>query len=427
MKNLIKNIAYLIILVLPFQLYSQGAVTDSLDYYIAVAVENNPGTKAQLLAYEAYLQRVPQAGAYADPEFSGEFYPQPMDIIGGRSIANFGLSQQFSWFGTRESARIEAGYQADVQYQLYQSEMDNLILQVYLQWYDMQKLNEQIKNKREHKTYLDNLEELALIKHSSPTKESSSNMSEVLRIRLEKAELENSIESLKAFLNAEKARFNTLLNRDVNEPVNIGNEINKSPFAFDVEDVLKNIATNSPDLLMLEKEILAIQAKANKDKKMSYPTFGIGVNYMLIGKTDVDLFKMGNMNGRDMITPTLSISIPLFRKKYDAQQQESNLLRQAAEEKRINTLNNLTGDFYYLRNQLEDAERVIALYETQIELATTTYQLIVQEFVTGKSSLTNIIQVQRQLLDYQLKKVEAVASYNSMAISIDKLTSFSKN
>ena len=70
---------------------------------------------------------------------------------------------------------------------------------------------------------------------------------------------------------------------------------------------------------------------------------------------------------------------------------------------------------------MDDAERVGKLYEKQTTLAQTTYNLIVKEFITGKSDLTNVIQVQRQLLDYQLRKAEALANYNTMVVSIKKL------
>lgn len=105
-----------------------------------------------------------------------------------------------------------------------------------------------------------------------------------------------------------------LLNRDVNETVNIGNAIFKTTFLFQIEDILKSIDANNPDLLMIEKEIMAYKAKAEKDKKMSYPMLGIGVQYMLIGKTNEEMFKMGSMNGRDMVMPMVSVSLPLFRK-----------------------------------------------------------------------------------------------------------------
>ncbi|MDD3725065.1 MAG: transporter, partial [Bacteroidales bacterium] len=77
-----------------------------------------------------------------------------------------------------------------------------------------------------------------------------------------------------------------------------------------------------------------------------------------------------------------------------------------------------------LKQQLDNAERKIALYQKQEQLARVTYQLVVQEFVTAKSDLTNVIQVQRQLLDYQLRQAEAIADYNTKVASIQKLRSF---
>ena len=79
---------------------------------------------------------------------------------------------------------------------------------------------------------------------------------------------------------------------------------------------------------------------------------------------------------------------------------------------------------FKLKQQLDNAERKIALYQKQADLANVTYQLIVKEFVTAKSDLTNVLQVQRQLLDYQLREAESIAKYNIMVASILKLVSF---
>jgi outer membrane protein TolC len=126
----------------------------------------------------------------------------------------------------------------------------------------------------------------------------------------------------------------------------------------------------------------------------------------------------------DMIMPMVSISLPIFRNKYKAQQRESRLQWQSAREKYNNRLNMLQSDLFRLKHQLDDAERKIVLYKKQEQLARTTYQLVVQEFVTGRSDLTNVIQVQRQLLDYQLREAEAIVEYNTRVASIRKLRSF---
>ena len=136
--------------------FAQEQTNDSLSHYIKVAIENNPGVKSQSLAHEAFLEKIPQAGAFQDPELSLEAYTMPMDIVGGRSFGNVSLMQMFPWFGTRKAARIEATHMANMQDQQYQEAVNNLILQVSTQWYTMQKLNEQLHNNEENKKLLIN-------------------------------------------------------------------------------------------------------------------------------------------------------------------------------------------------------------------------------------------------------------------------------
>jgi outer membrane protein TolC len=198
------------------------------------------------------------------------------------------------------------------------------------------------------------------------------------------------------------------------------------------------ITQQNPMLKMINEESLAYDAKAEMDRKMSYPMFGIGLQYMLIAKTLTSNESMENntghasspvtdnmssMNGKDMIMPMLSVSIPIFRGKYKAAQRETKLLRQANEEKYSDAINMLKAELYRLKHQLDEAARKISLYSRQAELTQVTYNLVLQEFVSGKSSLDNIIQIQRQLLDYRLKTAEAIAEYNTKVASIQKMIS----
>lgn len=423
-------VATFIMTAISASVFGQEPTKDSLSYYLSVAMENNPGIKSQKLAHEAYLQKVPQAGAFDDPELSTDFYVKPMDVVGGRSIANLSLMQMFPWFGARKAARVEANHMANVQDQQYRAAVDELILQVSVQWYEMQKLNEQLHNNEENRKLLENLEQLATRKFSATSTSRANDapgMSEVLRIQLELAEIENNIESLYAQIKTEKAKFNALLNREPSEEVNVGKEISKVAFLFGEEEVLTAMTAYNPTLEMIAEEGLAYKAKAEKDKKKSYPMIGLGVQYMVLGKTRNPMLGMGDMNGQDMIMPMVSVTLPVFRNKYNAQQRESELWRASSDEQFENTLNRLKSDYYGYKNQLDDAERMVELYEKQTALARTTYNLIVKEFVTGKSDLTNVIQVQRQLLDYQLKNAEAIADYNIMVASIQKLLSFTGN
>ena len=458
-----------------------GQATDSLSSYLQFATENNPGLKADFLDYKASLQKIPQAGAYPDPELEIGVFPKPMDIIGGRQIAQFKLMQMFPWFGSKKTAQDEATHMAEASYEKFRKTRDKLYLDIYTQWYKLCDLQQQLIYNRENEALLKQLEELAIRKFSSPTRNSSTGytsspptgmygrdaspamssmgsangaapsqkmsagkdmvktgmasamqasspgMSDVLRIQLEIAEIENNIENLLSEIHAEKIRFNALLNRPPNSEVKIPASFEQVPFVFDETAAMAAIESRNPMLRMINEESLAYTARGEMDKKTGYPSFGVGVQYMLNEKTNDPVFGMGNMNGKDMVMPMISVSIPLYRNKYKARQQESRLRWQTSREKYTDTRNTLESELYKTKHLLDNASRKIALYEKQEELAKTTYHLVIREFIAGKSDLTNVIEVQRQLLNYGLKKAEAIAGYNTMVASIQRLISFNED
>jgi outer membrane protein TolC len=429
------------------------------------------------------------------------FFLEPMEIVGGREIAQFQLMQMFPWFGTKKAARTEAQHMAKMAFEEFREMRDNLFLEVYTQWYILCSLQQKQINSEENKKLLQQLETLARQRFASggnasgKTKKrergqgekeagmgqasmsgmnmgmnipsgnvapgnsgmqengnnmsgmnmgntSSSGLSEVLRVQLEIVEIENNIENSLSEIVAAKARFNALLNRPPESEVLISQEFAQNLYLFDLEALLQTIKEQNPQLGMIREEALAYKAKGEMEKKMSYPMFGIGLQYMLIGKTPVSNANpdtgtmpdghanggtntsnvMQGMNGKDMIMPMLSISLPIFRGKYKAAQKESQLLRQASEEKYFSTQNILEATLYQFKHQLDEAQRKIGLYRKQSELARTTYELITGEFAAGKSDLSAAIQVQRQLMDYQFKKAEAIAAYNTVVANIQKLT-----
>ncbi len=491
MRNKIKIQAYItgIALLLGFlPAFSQQA--DSLAWYLETAARNNPLVNSNFALYKASLEKIPQAGAYEDPELDIGVFVKPMETLSGKQIADFTLMQMFPWFGTRKAARNEATEMSRMAYEQFREARNNLFYEVKSQWYQLCNLNEQYKNTQANLALLEQLEKLALNRYSAPsanapasivtpitgnvvtppasngssmdnmggmgsgsqaapqgspagnasmqgmasgpmgssmgTGSSSGTMSDVLRIQIEKAELQNNLELIVSNRTAAEARFNALLNRRQDMRVAVPDSLRQLHFLIDDQAMTDSIIIANPMLSMLEAEANAYRAKAEMDKKMSYPMFGIGLQYSLVGKSNNSMV-MDNMNGMDMVMPMFKISIPIFRKKYQAQQKESRHYRQASELKYENTLNQLQSEYQTVKQQLADASRKIALYQKQQELSLSTWQLIVREFSAGTTSLTDVIQVERQLLDYRLKKSEAIAEYNTRIAGMEKLVATSIN
>ena len=487
MRNKIKVQAYItgIALLIGFlPAFSQQA--DSLSWYLETAARNNPLVNSNFALYKASLEKIPQVGAYEDPELDIGVFVKPMETLSGKQIADFTLMQMFPWFGTRKAARNEATEMSRMAYEQFREARNNLFYEVKSQWYQLCNLNEQYKNTQANLALLEQLEKLALNRYSAPsanapastvtpitgnvvtppasngnsmdnmggmgsgtqaapqgspagnasmqgmasgpmgTGSSSGTMSDVLRIQIEKAELQNNLELIVSNRTAAEARFNALLNRRQDMRVAVPDSLQQLHFLIDDQAMTDSIIIANPMLSMLEAEANAYRAKAEMDKKMSYPMFGIGLQYSLVGKSNNSMV-MDNMNGMDMVMPMFKISIPIFRKKYQAQQKESRHYRQASELKYENTLNQLQSEYQTVKQQLADASRKIALYQKQQELSLSTWQLIVREFSAGTTSLTDVIQVERQLLDYRLKKSEAIAEYNTRIAGMEKLVATSIN
>ena len=411
-------------------LHTNAQPVDSIQYYLEIAGRNNPKIQSDFLKYESTLEKIPQAGAYPDPTLDIGFFLKPMDIIDGKQVADFTLMQMFPWFGTQKAAQTEAAQMSKMAYEEFRLSVNNLFLDVYKQWYELSSLQQQLKNSEANRRSLVQLESLATRKYSSSSansgnmSSSSGSMSDVLRIQLEVAELENTIESIEAEIIAKKSAFNALLNQPSLSPVTVPDTIIKTPYVFNIAAVMEQIEHRNPRLLMINEEKLAYEARAVADKKKSYPTVGIGVQYSLINKRSDMLLPVSDMNGMDMFMPMVSISLPLFRGKYKAQQKESELAIMSNTKLFEDTQNSLEAEVYQIKHELDDAARKIELYKKQSQIAQATYRLLVQEFISGKNELTNLIQVHRQLLDYTFKEADAVAKYNTVVASIKSLISY---
>ncbi|MDR0510975.1 MAG: TolC family protein [Rikenellaceae bacterium] len=469
----------IIIILCPLFAYGQ---TDSLARWLDVAARNNPGVQAAHTSWQAALQRLPQAGAWQDPQFDAGFFLQPMMLSEGRQVAEFRLMQMFPWFGARKAARTEAENMAQMAFEQLREARDGLFLDVYTQWFTLCRLRRQEICTRRSVELLAQLEELAMKRFStggaassytaaapspsgggtvamngmagmssaSPVSPASPSgmppalpqpspagampamgaagggMSEVLRIRLEIIELESRVEDLLSETAAAKARFNALLNRAADAEVVVPDTLAQIAFRLDLDTASAQIAARNPMIAMLGAEAASYKAKAQMDKRMSYPMFGVGLQYMLMKKTAPDPMTVGSnpMNGKDMLMPMASVSLPIFRGRYRAQQRENALMQQSARERQADALNTLTAELHRLRHELDGASRRIALYRRQSELARTTCNLALQEFIAGRGPLSDAIAVQRQLLNYELETAVAVAAYNTMVANIQKLGSY---
>src|SRR3712207_9279394 len=74
----------------------------------------------------------------------------------------------------------------------------------------------------------------------------------------------------------------------------------------------------------------------------------------------------------------------------------------------------LKGEWLAIVQRADDMSRKTKLYEQEVILLDQTLALMQKEYVTGATTLTDILQTLREGIDYELKKAEARAEYNTI-------------
>ena len=107
-------------------------------------------------------------------------------------------------------------------------------------------------------------------------------------------------------------------------------------------------------------------------------------------------------------------------------QTEADLMKTATIQGIQATSNALQTEYYAALQNLRDAERRTQLYAGQLNLANQSLNILMRSFSASGTGLTDLLRVRQQTLDYELKKIEAVADYNTAISRLQRLMANSK-
>jgi outer membrane protein TolC len=455
---------------------------DSLLRYLEIAAKNNPAVLQKFNEYQAALQRIPQAGSLSDPELSIGVFLKPMELVNGNQVADLRLMQMFPWFGVLKYAKDEMSLMANAKFELFRDAKLQVFYDVQRNWYELYKIQKDINISEKNIEILKIIERLALVKFKAAPSEGSvptssdpvissgslqsnsagssgmqtmgtgqgntsssgsnqlsssmqassmgsssgnSGLADIYRIQIETGDLENNIAFLKNQERTVKALLNSYLNRSPVSQIFTGKALSPDSLGFLLISVSDSILTKNPMLHMLELEKESMEARKNMVIRMGYPMVGLGLNYSLISKSGTSM-GAPDMNGKDMFMPMVTVTLPVYRKKYKAMVTETELLKAASSQNYQATTNSLQTEYYQAVQSYQDAQRRVKLYENQFQLASKSFDLMLKSFSVSSSSLTDVLRIRQQTIDYELKQVEAVADFNTSIAWLKRLMAYNQ-
>jgi len=415
MKNIkiykILNIRYLLF-VLVF--YSINGQSQTLKDYLVIAAQNNPEVKAAYTEFEAAMQKSPQVSSLPDPSLTMSAFGRMIETRIGSQEARFSFMQMFPWFGTLAAKENAANLMAEASFQKYVDTKNDVFLNVKKMYAEIYELNQMIQLEEKNLQILDTYRELSLSKFKS----GKGAMVDVVRIDIKRSESSTNIQLLKDQNQPLQIGFNSMLNRDIHEIINIPDFLPVD----DIEISLKrdSLFSKNPKLLRLEKQKASYEAQQIIAKKEGYPMIGLGVDYSIISKRDVpDL----EMNGQDAIMPMVTLTLPIFRKKYKAAQKEAELMVQATTYEKQAVENNLQASYSMANYSLLKAKRLKELYKNQLESTNQAIKLLLAAYSNSGTDFEEILSMNQDLLMLETATVTANKNEFTAQSQIDYLLS----
>ncbi|WP_306639762.1 TolC family protein [Sanyastnella coralliicola] len=388
----------------------------TLDDYLKEASENNPGLKAKYAEFEAAMQRVAQVNALPDPKLSFGYFISPVETRVGPQQAKFGLSQMFPWFGTLAAKGEMATLMAEAKYQVFLNARNELYYKVKAAWYPLYEVNRTLLLQEENRDILYTFKQLA----TTGFKNDKGSMVDVIRVDIMIENTETDIKLLQDKKISLLTRFNTLLNRADTIQVSVPDSI---PL-LQVENGYRkdSLLTQHPMLEALNLKMQSVQTKEEVAKKMGLPSFGVGLDYVIVGEGQMNVPD----NGKDVVMPMVTMSLPIFRGKYKAAVKEAQFTQSAIALSKEDFENNLVSSYEMAWFELDKALELIELYRAQSNKTEQAIELLLTAYSNSGKDFEEILRMQQELLKYQIADAIALKDYYTALAKLDYLTAKSE-
>ena len=411
MTNSIKKVLHFI--VFSFSLFFVHSVnSQELETYITTALENNPDIQKFELQYNIANEKVNEVNALPNTEFSAGYFVSEPETRTGAQRFKVSAKQMLPWFGTITSRENYASALADAKYEDIVIAKRKLIVSVSESYYKLYVNKAKQAVLTENIELLDTYETLAL----TSVEVGKASAVDVFRLQIRQNELEQLQQVLEYDFLAEQTAFNNLLNRDNTIEVSIVASLTMPSEPLEI--TFQNLVLH-PELLKYDKLFASVEKSELLNQKESSPMIGFGLDYIAISERPNMNF---NDNGKDIVMPMVSVSIPIFNKKYKSKTKQNKLQQQEIEfqkQDRLNTLETL------LEKAINDRKSARISYNTQVKnlkQAKDAESILVRSYETGTIDFNDVLDIQELQLKFQINQIESIKNYYLQTTIINYLT-----
>jgi outer membrane protein TolC len=402
-----KNIKLIICLLF----VSALANAQQLQSFIQEAEGNSPEIQAYSLRHHIAEEKVNEADWIPNTLISAGYFVSETETRTGAQRARFSVSQMLPWFGTITARENYASSIANAEYVEIVIAKRKLALSVSQSYYSLYTIKTKQKVLDENIELLKTYEKLAL----TSVEVGKASAVDVLRLQIRQNELQQQKEVLEETYLGEQTSFNKLLNRDGNTGVTI-----LEALMLPSEDIFydENNLSLNPELLKYDKLYESIAQSELLNQAESNPMIGFGLDYFPVSERPDMNF---SDNGKDILMPMVSVSIPIFNKQYDSRSKQNELKQLEINAQKENRLNVLESAFAKAQSQRNQSRIAYNTQAKNLKQAKDAEQILIKNYETGTIDFNDVLDIQELQLKFELNQVESIQMYYIQSALINYL------
>jgi len=382
-----------------------------LETLIDEALENNPEIQKFELQYKRVSEKVNEVNTIPNTEFGvGYFVSEPETRTGAQRF-KVSAKQMLPWFGTITSREDYVTSLADAKYEDIVIAKLKLMASVSQSYYNL------YANQAKQQVLTDNIKLLETYETMALTSVEVGKASavDVLRLQMRQNDLQQLKDVLQQQFLAEQTNFNNLLNRDNTIEVSVVDSL-----TIPIEDFEINTESLSihPELVKFDKLYQSVEKSELLNQKESSPMIGFGLDYINVEeRPDMDF----SDNGKDIVMPMVSVSIPIFNKKYKSISKQNELEQQeilSQKQERLNILETLLSKAI---NERISARISYATQTKNLKQAKDAEDILIKSYETGTINFNDVLDIQELQLKFQMNQIESIKTYYVQSVIINYL------
>ncbi|MGO3689151.1 MAG: TolC family protein [Psychroflexus halocasei] len=400
---------YIILIGFAFFAFAKVNAQD-LQSLIQEAISNNPQIQKFDLQHKIALEKINEANSLPNTEFNAGYMAIAPEMEMPMERFSVSVMQMLPWFGTISARENYAESIADAQYIEVTIAKRQLALSVSEFYYLLYEINAKKEVLKDNIELLQTYEELAL----NSVEVGRASAVDVLRLQMRQNELEQEIEVLNQKSKGIQAALNSLMNREFDKNVSVISTLkmpeNDDFYSYD------NLSVN-PELLKYDKLYESVEQSELLNQKESGPLIGFGVEYI-----NQENSPMITSSYKDMVMPMLSLSIPIFNKKYKSQTRQNELRMQEIKSQKNERLNTLKADLSQAISERNQSRIKFNTQKKNLKQAENAQEILIKNYETGDINFKEVLDIQELQLKFQKAQIESVKIYYVQSALINYLT-----